>query len=78
MTRALLIAAAVIAVAGSPWLAANAMPRAATHAPVTGSDNAAALARGDHGLAWRHMVRMVRDRDDSWSRSLRRFRNAFD
>ncbi len=77
MKRTLLIAAAV-AIAGSPLLAADAMPRAATHAPATGSDNKLALAHGDHGLAGRPMVRMVRDRDDTWSHGLRRFRNTFD
>jgi len=78
MKRALLIAATAVVVAGSPLLAANALPRAAAHAPATASDNKLALARGDHGLAWRHIVRLERYRDDSWSRGLRRFRKAFD
>jgi hypothetical protein len=78
MKRSLLISAAAIAFAAMPLLAAKAMPRAAEHAAVTGTDNRLALAHGDHGLAWRHMVRIARDRDDAWSRGLRRFRDSFD
>jgi hypothetical protein len=75
MKRSSLIGAAAVVFAAMPLLSAAAMPRAAAHESVTGSDNAVGPARG---LAWRHMVRIVRDRDDTWSRGLRRFRNSFD
>ena len=78
MNRSLLIAAAAVVLASSPLLPTAAMPRAAAHASVTGSDNKLALAHSDHDRAWRHTVRIARDRDDSWSRGLRRFRKAFD
>ncbi len=78
MKRSVLIGAAIVAFAAMPLLAAAAMPRAAAHAPATGSAKAIGLARGNHGLGWAHMVRIARDRDDTWSRSLRRFRDSFD
>ncbi len=76
--RLVLIAVATVAFAATPLLAATAMPRAAAHPPATASASAAGLARDSHGLAWAHMVRMARDRDETWSRSLRRFRDSFD
>jgi hypothetical protein len=74
----LLIGAAACALAATPLFAAAAMPRAAAHAAVTGSDNAVVLAHGDHGHALSHTARINRDRDDAWSRGLRRFRFSFD
>lgn len=73
MKHASLIAAAV-ALAAMPLLPATAMPRVATHAQATSS--AIVLARGDH--AWNYKLRLGRERDDAWSRGLRRFRNTFD
>lgn len=74
MKRSLLIAAAALAFGATPLLAA-AMPRAAIHVSGTDSDNAVILAHGDHGHAWDHVIK--RDRDDAWSRGLRRFRSSF-
>jgi hypothetical protein len=75
MKRSLWIGAAAFAFAATPLLAA-AMPRAAASARVAGSDNAVILAHGDREHAWGHVIK--RDRDDAWSRGLRRFRSSFD
>ena len=77
MKRSLLIGTAVCAIAAMPLLPAAAMPRAAAHAIVTGSDKAVVLAHGDHGHALGHTARIDRDRADAWSRGLRRFRSSF-
>jgi len=68
--------AAACALAALPLLPAAAMPHPATRAPVASSGTAVILARGDH--AWNYKLRLGRDRDDAWSRGLRRFRNTFD
>ena len=77
MKRLLSIGAAAFVVAATPLLSASAMPRAAAQAAVTGSDNAVVLVHGDHAHAWDHTARAGRDRDDAWSRRLRRFRDSF-
>jgi hypothetical protein len=81
MKRLFLIGTAC-ALAALPLLPAAAMPRASAQRPVIGSGGAIILAHGDHGHAFDHAfdrtLRMARDRDDAWSRGLRRFRNTFD
>jgi hypothetical protein len=83
MKRSLLIAAACV-LAATPLASTAAMPRAA----VATSGDVVVLAHGnynytgDHGRAFSHAfdrtLRLARDRDDSWSRGLRRFRDTFD
>jgi hypothetical protein len=75
MKRALLIAAAS-ALAAMPSLTAAAMPRTAARAPAIRPDNAIVLIHGDRVHAFDHAARV--NRDDSWSRGLRRFRDSFD
>jgi len=82
MKRSLLIGAAACAIAVMPILAIAATPRTTSHAVVTSSDNAVVLVQGDHGAdrgrALSDTARVGRDRDDAWSRGLRRFRSSFD
>jgi hypothetical protein len=74
--KRVLVIAATSALAALPLFSAAAMPRVAAHAPATRSDNAIVLVHGDRVHALDHAARV--NRDDGWSRGLRRFRDTFD
>jgi len=55
-----------------------ATPREIAHAVVTAPDSAVVLVHGDRTRAGNGTARLWRDRDDAWSRGLRRFRDTLD